>query len=611
MRVRSLKHRILLFLVLCWGAPIVVFFAFTTVSYSQGIVKKTEAVMEDKAQNIAAFVAMRMEDAITLSQKPSYEKVWENAWKKYNKDADYSKNDYLRDVYASLKGKYALDSRFDLYAYYCYEQEQVACFSSRVGNSRGEFCMDIQPNIKDIMDSKSPYATVRIINGRIFLVRNLYTIKNFQRYGTLVLELNKDRLFQDVPESERTDLLACFGSFHNPVSFLDGESQKKVADLQRQILQKYDGISDGTMQKCRNDRYNAYLYQARCDNFHIGIILFADRQKLYWELYNFYRIIAVMMLAFVPLLCIGIRFWSRHIQMPIRQLLKASTRLRAGELGTIVEAPMPNDEFSNLKDSFNSMSAQIKELFQSVYDEKLARKDAQIQALQAQINPHFLNNTLEMMNWQARMSKDMVVSKMIEALGTVLNYRINRAQVQEIYLAEELQCTDAYFYIMSMRFGQRLTIEREIDEELLYIQVPPLILQPIVENAIVHGVESVANGTIKLSIFHDADCVYLQVHNTGKKITKEEKARIDGILSGDLSKLPKHTGRHTSIGIRNVNQRVHLVYGEAYGLTITQEEENHTISTITLPYRREKIMNPADRRKKEQEDTNNMARINK
>lgn len=230
------------------------------------------------------------------------------------------------------------------------------------------------------------------------------------------------------------------------------------------------------------------------------------------------------------------------------------------------------------------MSHQVKYLFDSVYNEKLERKDAQIQALQAQMNPHFLNNTLEMMNWQARMSGDTVVSNMIEALGTVLDYRMNRANVKEIHLSEELHCTDAYFYIMSMRFGQRLRIEREIDDGLLGIQVPPLILQPIVENAIVHGVEAVKNGVIELKIFHDESNVYLRVINNGKPISDEDVEWMQAILAGDDTKLPTQRGRHTSIGIRNVNLRIKLVYGEEYGLEIKRGEDDRTVSTIILPY---------------------------
>lgn len=200
---------------------------------------------------------------------------------------------------------------------------------------------------------------------------------------------------------------------------------------------------------------------------------------------------------------------------------------------------------------------------------------------------------------------------MIESLSTVLDYRMNRANVKEIRLAEELQCTDAYFYIMSMRFGQRLSIEKEIDDDLLYIMVPPLILQPIVENAVVHGVEAVKNGAIHLKVYHDDLQVYLEVSNTGKKMTEEEKQRIRAILDGDETKIPQAPGRHTSIGIRNVNQRIKLVYGEQYGLTIKQDENLVTVSMITIPFRENPATDSLKERIKVESELKNMARLNK
>lgn len=205
----------------------------------------------------------------------------------------------------------------------------------------------------------------------------------------------------------------------------------------------------------------------------------------------------------------------------------------------------------------------------------------------------------------------MIVSKMIESLGTVLDYRINRANVKEIHLAEELQCIDAYFYIMTMRFGQRLSIEREIDDELLYIMVPPLILQPIVENAIVHGVETVANGAIHLKVYHDERNVYFEVRNTGKQMTEQDKQRIQAILAGDEDQIPKNTGRHTSIGISNVNRRIRLVYGEEYGLSIVQGEDCVTVSTITIPYQTAEEEKSLKERNAVEKELRNMARLNK
>lgn len=608
---KSLNKKILAFMILCWAIPMVIFFAFTTVSYHRGIIEKAEGLMEDELKNVASFASIRIGDAISLCQRPSYEKTWEIAWKNYQ-EGELTKNEYLQEVNTSLKGKFYLDERFNMYAFYCYGADRAECFSSRAGVSYNSYVADIQPGIIDIMDSDSSYAYVRVINGRMFIIRNLYTTTDYERYGTLVVELNKYKVFQDVPRDIRDDMVICIGNSDATMDFAKVYEDEQKQTLLEHILEKYDGYSNRSITRLEDRAYNVYLYQERHENYHIGVVVFAQKSELYSSLYEFYTIVAIMLLLFVPLFAYGVYFLRMHIQVPVERMMDASKRMEAGEMGIEVEGgDMPNLEFQYMKESFDSMSAQVKYLFDYVYDEKLARKDAQIQALQAQINPHFLNNTLEMMNWQARMSGDAVVSKMIESLGTVLDYRMNRANVKEIHLAEELQCIDAYFYIMSMRFGQRLSIEREIDEELLYIMVPPLILQPIVENAIVHGVETVKNGAIRLKVYHDDTYVYLQVRNTGKEMSPEAKAKICAILEGDESQIPKDTGRHTSIGIQNVNRRIRLVYGEEYGLTITQNEDLETISTITLPYGRALEAKSLKERSAVENELKNMARLNK
>ncbi len=608
-RTNSLKRKLLVFMILCWGAPIAVFFTFTTVSYRDGIVEKVEGIMEDELESAASFASIHIDDAISFCQRPSYEQTWEEAWRKF-KSGEYSKTDYLVKINRSLKGKFNLSDRFNLYAYYREGSNNPACYSSRVGTSYAHYVSDIQPELQDIILSNSSYTYIRVVDGRIFLVRSLYTTADYQCYGTLVVELNKNKIFRDVSPSIRSNMVVCFNDNESIIDFTNPDDTKQNILLER-LLKEYDGTSNQKMIREENGAYNGYLFQKKQDNYHIGVILFAEKRELYSSLYEFYAIVLAMLVLFIPLFAYAVLFLRNHIQIPIRRMLAASKKMEAGEMGVVVEGEMPNQEFQHLKDSFDSMSSQVKSLFEYAYDEKLARKDAQIQALQAQINPHFLNNTLEMMNWQARMSGDVIVSKMIESLSTVLDYRMNRANVKEIHLAEELQCIDAYFYIMSMRFGQRLQIDKEIDEALLYINVPPLILQPIVENAIVHGVESVKNGTIHMKIFHDESKVYLQVRNTGKKMTEKDLDRIHAILEGDESQIPKAPGRHTSIGIQNVNRRVKLVYGEEYGLTIVQDENCETISTITVPYLEEWIASSLNERSEEPNEFMNMARFNK
>jgi two-component system sensor histidine kinase YesM len=133
-----------------------------------------------------------------------------------------------------------------------------------------------------------------------------------------------------------------------------------------------------------------------------------------------------------------------------------------------------------------------------------------------------------------------------------------------------------------MRFGQRLRIEKEIDDSLLDTMVPQLILQPIIENAVVHGVEVIKSGVIRLKIFRENNNVVLSVINSGKNMTQEDIERVQNILSSKTPVKEVGDGTHTSLGIRNVNERIKLIYGEEYGLTILPTCEGETASTITI-----------------------------
>lgn len=584
MEPRSLKRRLLSFLILCWAVPVIVFFFFTTLSYQKGIIQKTESLIEDQMESTAAFITIRLEEVIGICQGPSYERTWENAWKRYC-SGEYDHSQYQKAMNSSMSGKFYLDSRFQMYTFYEKDTEYPALYTARAGQSREEYMERVHPIVEEWRRGGLDYTHTEVVDDRLFLIRNLYTTSNYEYFGTLVVELDVNRILRDIPRKRAEDMILVLNEKHqilNYASVRDNTNKEKVID---KILKYYNGYSGNVVKKEMNASYTAYLYQEKFDNFHMGIIQLTEQREIYSSLYDLYEIVIIMMVFFLPLTFYAGHFLQKQIQEPVMRLTVASREMEEGNIGVEVKGGvMPNKEFNYLRKSFNSMSAQVKELFDYIYDEKLAKKDAQILALQAQINPHFLNNTLEMMNWQARMSGDAVVSKMIESLSTVLDYRMNRASVKEIYLMEELRCTDAYFYIMSMRFGQRLQVTRDIDEELLYINVPPLILQPLVENAIIHGVEAVKSGSIGLHIYHDGENVYLEVSNTGKEMTEEEQERIRGLLSGDEGKMLKGKGKHTSIGIRNVNQRIKLVYGEEYGLFIHQNEKGITISTIKIPY---------------------------
>ena len=156
--------------------------------------------------------------------------------------------------------------------------------------------------------------------------------------------------------------------------------------------------------------------------------------------------------------------------------MTGSKEIEQGDLGYQVTYKAESSEFAYLIINFNRMSEKLKEQFQHIYEEELALRDARIMALQSHINPHFMNNTLEIINWEARLGGMPKVSKMIEALSTLMDATINRKKEHEVPLSKEMAYVQAYLYIVKERFGKRLTVEINLPEEIMELSVPRLIL---------------------------------------------------------------------------------------------------------------------------------------
>ena len=209
-----------------------------------------------------------------------------------------------------------------------------------------------------------------------------------------------------------------------------------------------------------------------------------------------------------------------------------------------------------------------------------------MKALQSQISPHFLNNTLEIINWEARMANNEKACRMIEALSTMLDAAMARGGSSVVTISEELRYVDAYLYILSERYGERLRVDKQIDETLLDQLVPRLILQPIVENAMEHGIEKRANGAITLRIFAKKH-LYLEVENDGS-MTQQDRENIKTLLDWDGAS-EEEENRPGRIGIRNVNRRLKILYGGEFGLSIEEIAPGCILARITLPLAKPRV----------------------
>lgn len=604
-RLPSIRITLLVLFAACWLIPISVFSFFIFHSYKEAYIEKIETLIMNGVNVSGVLVSTKIDDGIRLMQKPTYEGYWENAYAKYEKGS-ITKQDYLAEIKATLKTKFQLDSRFSSYAFYMAEDDNPSFYSSREAYGYGTYLQNVQPLVKEIQNTDSNYVEVHIIDNMIFLVRNLYTVNEYRKYGTLVVSLKTSELFREMP-MEKLDQVRIFvngeatyigkdvggTSFASPTFTTEQNqsSQSKRTLEELQILEKIRRVEDlGYKEQVIREeggQMNGYAFHAKYDNYDLALTYLVDHEDMYASINTLFNLVFIIIGAMIPLIILTYFFLTRHLENPLRRLVKASGKISQGEFGTLLDLrSMPNQEFESFATSFNAMSEQVKYLFDTVFHEQISRRDAQIAALQAQINPHFLNNTLEMMNWQARMNGDITTSKMIEALGTVLDFTMNRNNEKKIYLSEELRCADSYLYIMSMRFGQRLKVEKEVDSSLLQTYVPQLILQPLLENAIKHGIEKISSGTILLKIYQQDETIIIDVENTGKEMSLTELQKIEELLTETMS-LPKghmEPNQHTSIGIANVNKRIKLIYGNEYGLQIFSKEQMKIVSRITLPF---------------------------
>lgn len=584
-KLPSLQITLMAVFAASWLIPIAVFSFFIFYTYQNAYIEKSDNLIKNAVNVSGVLVMNEIDEAVTKMQKPTYEGEWESMFDKYAK-GKVTRADYLTSIKASLISKFYMDDQIARYAFYMTGDESACCYSGKNGYSYEDYMTYVQPVVDEVMQKDSDYVEVYIIDNQIYLMRNLYTVKDYKKYGTLVVGINRSSLFQKIPleESQNIRISVNEAEYLTKGKHAD-EADEKKENVYDQLVQVNRGLTMGQRVTGITDRnYAGYAFYAATDNYELSIYYLMDEKELYSGIAHLNVIVVITLAAMACLMLLTYFYLSRQIEHPLKRLMDASKEIKDGKFGSVIDGEqMPNMEFDSLVSSFNAMSLQVKHLFDTVYMEKMATKDAQIAALQAQINPHFLNNTLEMMNWQARMNNDIEVCKMIESLGTVLDSSMNRRNDRLVRLADELRCGDAFLYIMSMRFGQRLKVERNIDESLQQIYVPQLILQPLLENAIKHGIEKVSSGTIWLEIYRDGANVNIDVINTGKPLTETELVRIQKIIAGTCRLDKSEPGVHTSIGIYNVNKRISLIFGAEYGLKVMQTEDGRIVSRIVIP----------------------------
>ena len=385
----------------------------------------------------------------------------------------------------------------------------------------------VRPELMKAMSEEDTAIRFFLFGDDVYMARNLLDGK-FVPYASVVMLCARDVLFRSI-----NDL---------PPNLV---SELKIDD---ELIIPADFPED------RAD-FDSIHYETSVDRHKVDLNAYYKKFHIWTDVPTLrFGILAAAALV-IPMLLIVILFFYREVTKPTRTLLEANKKLEAGERGyTITEMP-GNAEFRELTTQFNHTSTEMKNQFEQLYLEQQALQQARIKTLQSQINPHFLNNTLEVINWEARMADNEKISSMIEALSTMLNAALDRDNEGMIPLRQELQYVDAYLYIIHERLGERFHSEKEIDPEVEDVMIPRLFLQPIVENAVEHDITIRGEGSIRIRASRSGDDILLETIHSGA-LSDSDRENIRRIIE------QTDTGGDTSVGLRNVAQRMKLIYGD-------------------------------------------------
>lgn len=283
-----------------------------------------------------------------------------------------------------------------------------------------------------------------------------------------------------------------------------------------------------------------------------------------------------MVSLFLFILAVINAYISRKITAPIQELEKSVNALESGKLDT--EVYMGGSyEIRHLGKSIGDMAKRIQALMADVVAEHEAKRKSEFDTLQSQINPHFLYNTLDIIVWMIENERKQDAVKVVTALARFFRISLSKGR-NIISVRDELEHVRSYLMIQQMRFKNKFTYRIEAGQEVCPMASLKLMLQPLVENAIYHGMEFMdGDGEILIRVSLQGEELVFIVQDNGFGMTEEKAA---GLLTGQT---PSASGKGSGIGVKNVHERIRLYFGEDYGLSIWSEPDEGTVITIRLP----------------------------
>ncbi|MBE6070420.1 MAG: sensor histidine kinase [Clostridium butyricum] len=396
---------------------------------------------------------------------------------------------------------------------------------------------------------------------KVFCARTIPTLKNDSEVGVLYVKVDYDKLFESFKQMNDSN----YGIFiidevgNNIFNFNQFEKENKLMEMTFEEFNK----------NIKKERiYVTVTSHSANENWTISVY---KPKKLIYESVNHMitsNVVAIVLLIVFSLIITSIV--SKVIVSGLEKLLANMKEVENGNMEIMVESNN-EDEVGALIRGFGKMIVQIKTLIKDVYESRLIQKDYEMKALQAQINPHFLYNTLSLINWMALEVNQEEISKITLSLSTFYRTALNKGK-NILLVRDEIKNMKSYLDIQLMMHDYEFDVDIQINDEILDYKILNLLLQPLIENAIDHGIDlkTDGRGCIKILGKKEDDEIVLVVSDNGVGMDQEKTYSI-------------LTNQSKGYGVRNVNERIKLYYGERYHLNIESKIDIGTTITVRIP----------------------------
>ena len=556
-RPRSLRSRLLTAVLLCWVLPVLSVMALAGYLLGESYERSARQELESRGQNAMEQLEMRMDAVFEASKTVSYDGVVRNSYRLYQSDGDSAA--LYRTVTEYLNQNFTRDERISAAFLSFWELEEMRPYAASRGDLGARVQREYRERIEaDVLERMREIDTGILLleyDGELYVARNLLD-SHFRPYATVVLLCDRGQLFQSL----------------DPVR----QISEAALLLDHRILVSEDNTLESIEQAPETG--DALRLEGETAGHSFELTAAIAPFDVWHDVPEIRTAAGFVALLALPLLLVVLYLFRRQVTRPVEILVEANNRLESGERGYAIREKADSLEFERLYAHFNTMSAEMKNQFERSYLEQQALQQARVKALQLQINPHFLSNTLEIINWEARLANDERVSAMIEALSTMMDGALGRDGRSQIHLREELSYVDAYLYIIRERLGARLEVRKEIDPGVLDTMVPRLILQPLAENAVEHDITPRRGGLLTLRARREGTRLVLEVEHDGS-MSAEDRASIEAMLASPV----EDTEISGQVGLRNVRQRLTLLYGAEGELSLSQSGMDRILARVSFP----------------------------